>query len=142
MSAARGRSYYSVAIHHIDTVPATSGKRNLRVYWLDEHQAMKSALMYPSVNTEAIKPGETADVIRNGNGRILALRRPDLKRYQVEVLVEIEVPGDTEAAFRATDEIMQANWDRTQGGTTIGGPVWHFSMLEGCVAEIELEEDR
>lgn len=134
-------SAYGVTITDIIEVPApksVTGRRNLRVYWGGVHKG--NALMYPSVNTEGVRVGEVCDVIRNGNGRILALRRPaeDRKRtFEVEVLIEIEMAGDEDAVFTAVDAIMQANWDRTQGGSTVGGPKWHYTMLDGSVAATE-----
>jgi len=57
-------------------------------------------------------------------------------KYQVEVLVEIEIAGDEEAAFAAVDTIMQRAWD-TDDGRKWAQPKWHFEMLEDCVNVID-----
>jgi hypothetical protein len=139
-------SAYGVRITSI--VPTTDKRRgqDFRVYWYGEITGTGNALMREGVNTEKVLVGETCDVIRNGNGRILMLRRPEpevalepKRKFEVEVLVELELPGDEDAAFKAVDVLMQSAWDRTQGGETIGGPRWHFSMLEGCVDDVTEE---
>jgi hypothetical protein len=68
-----------------------------------------------------------------------AADRARRRKFEGEVLIEIEMDGDEDAAFNAIDQIMQAAWDRTQGGTTIGGPTWHFTMLDGAVADVTEE---
>ena len=136
-------SAYGVRITKI--VPTRDKRRgqDFRVYWYGEVTGPGNALMREGVNTERVTVGDMCDVIRNGNGRILMLRRPEpevvetpKRKFEGEVLIELELDGDEEAAFRAIDVLMQSAWDRTQGGSTIGGPRWHFTMLEGAVAEI------
>ena len=56
----------------------------------------------------------------------------ELTTYQVEVLVEVKMAGDENAAYTAVDEIMQRAWDTDDGRTWVK-PKWHFEMLEGCV---------
>jgi hypothetical protein len=56
----------------------------------------------------------------------------ELKTYQVEVLVEVKMAGDEDAAYAAVDTIMQRAWD-TDDGRKWAKPRWHFEMLEGCV---------
>jgi len=56
--------------------------------------------------------------------------------YQVEVLVEIKIAGDEEAAFAAVDTIMQRAWD-TDDGRKWAKPRWHFEMREDCVNVID-----
>lgn len=60
-------------------------------------------------------------------------------KYQAEVLVEIEITGDDQAAYEAVDTIMQRAWE-TDDGRTWAWPKWHFEMLEGCVNVIEPAE--
>jgi len=55
--------------------------------------------------------------------------------YQVEVLVEIKIAGDEEAAYAAVDTIMQRAWD-TDDGRKWAQPKWHFEMLEDCVTAV------
>lgn len=148
MSRRMRPSYYGVQITSIVPWGAIS-RQDFRVYWHGELSGDGNALMRKGVNTERVAVGDVCDVIRNGNGRILALRRPEpeegaappKRKFEVEVLVELELDGDEEAAFAAVDVLMQSAWDRTQGGTTIRAPHWHFSMLEGCVADVT-EESR
>jgi diaminopimelate decarboxylase len=56
----------------------------------------------------------------------------ELTTYQVEVLVEVKMAGDENAAYTAVDEIMQRAWDTDDGRKWVQ-PKWHFEMLEGCV---------
>jgi len=60
-----------------------------------------------------------------------------MTKYQAEVLVELELDGDDEAAFKAVDEIMQRAWDSDQGRRWIDQK-WHFSV-SGPGAVIELD---
>jgi hypothetical protein len=52
--------------------------------------------------------------------------------YQVEVLVEVAIAGDEDAAYAAVDTIMQRAWD-TDDGRKWAKPAWHYEMFEGCV---------
>jgi hypothetical protein len=62
------------------------------------------------------------------------------RTFECPVFIEIEMAGDEDTAYLAIDAIMQSAWDRTQGGTTIGGPKWHFTMTPGSVSAAELDE--
>jgi len=64
----------------------------------------------------------------------------ELTTYQVEVLVEVKMAGDENAAYTAVDEIMQRAWDTDDGRTWVK-PKWHFEMLEGCVADITPDDE-
>jgi hypothetical protein len=57
----------------------------------------------------------------------------ELTTYQVEVLVEVKMAGDENAAYTAVDEIMQRAWDTDDGRKWVQ-PKWHFEMLEDCVS--------
>jgi len=60
------------------------------------------------------------------------------RTYQVEVLVEVKLDGTEEDAYALVDNTMQRAWD-TDNGRNWARP-WHFSMLEGCVADITDDE--
>ena len=64
-----------------------------------------------------------------------------MAKFEVEVLVEINLDGDSDDAHRQVDAIMQANWDSWHhAGMASQIPTeWHFSILEGAVAEIDEE---
>ena len=51
----------------------------------------------------------------------------ELNRYQVEVTVEVAIPGDETAAYTVVDEIMQRAWDTDDGRTWVK-PKWHFEI--------------
>ena len=65
-----------------------------------------------------------------------------MARYQVSVLVEVEVPDeiavDEDAAFESAwqhvDVIMQRAWDTDQGRHHIRP--WHFEMTEDSVVAL------
>jgi hypothetical protein len=51
----------------------------------------------------------------------------ELTTYQVEVLVEVKMVGDEDAAYTAVDEIMQRAWDTDDGRKWVK-PKWHFEI--------------
>ena len=57
------------------------------------------------------------------------------RKYQVEVLVEVTLDGDSEAAYTHVDGLMQRLWDGDHAGSK-PGVGWHFEMLEGCVGDV------
>lgn len=63
-----------------------------------------------------------------------------MTKYQAEVLIELELDGDHEAAFKTVDDIMQRAWNSDQGRRWIDQK-WHFSMLEGAVIELDGVEE-
>jgi len=63
-----------------------------------------------------------------------------MTKYVADVQIEVELEGDEEAAFKVIDETLQRAWDTDQGRAWLSKN-WHFSMLEGCVAEV-VEEPR
>jgi hypothetical protein len=63
-----------------------------------------------------------------------------MARFEVEVKVEVEIPGDEEAAYTAVDDIMQRAWDTDDGRTWVK-PKWHFEISgPGAVTEIVTDE--
>jgi hypothetical protein len=69
-------SAYGATIDSIQRVLKSTDKVDYRVWWHTE-SGSGNALMHPSANPTAVRVGEVADVIRNGNGRIVMLRRPE-----------------------------------------------------------------
>lgn len=61
---------------------------------------------------------------------------PERRRYQVEVLIEVELDNaDEEAAYDFVANLMRAAHEEARAGRN--HPGWDYEMLEGCVGEME-----